>query len=201
MPYASALRGLNKSSMRYRIKMHNVHFEDKIDDKKKRNLETALKILTEHKDKFRFAVEGFRISCYTNDISLVDVISSIPDMDYMVLVQRLVNYETGTICLKCSDHDYRVYLKGGKITDDEAESLIQFVKTNEEHVQCSPSLAYWLSGSYPHAYQYYMYRKNIIKSHFFFDCKDENVLLFAKMCFGDRLKKVLKIVNEEIEHG
>jgi hypothetical protein len=120
---------------------------------------------------------------YTNDLSLIDQLSGMPELTYKSYTQALVTRAKNTLQLKNPRHQFRTYLKMLKLTKQQKDQLMGFLHGQQEHVRLSPSLDRWFDSSF-----------NRCQDYFFVDHNTESWLTMLSLVYPGIVRKTMHII-------
>jgi hypothetical protein len=77
---------------------------------------------------------------YTNNVSLIDQLSGMPELNYKTYTRARVTRAKNTIALKNPQYQFRTYFKLIKLTVPQKNQLMNFLHGQQGHVRLSPGL-------------------------------------------------------------
>ena len=122
---------------------------------------------------------------YTNDQSLIDQLSAIPELSHKTYAQARVTRPKNTIALKNPQYQFRTYFKLIKITGQQKDQLMDFLHGQQNHacVRLSPGLCRWFDGPF-----------NRSQDYFFVDHNTESWLTMLSLVHPGIVRKTMHII-------
>jgi hypothetical protein len=140
-------------------------------------------------------VEGNTAGVFSNDLQLLKTLEQISPgttVDYTEVDQSIPQ---GTkYYVKQPKHNYRVYLKSKRVSDEWKKSLSRFFdryKDSDTVVVPSNALDWWLKPDKPTNTWYW--NTNYCSSHYYIDFDEQSTDTLFALMFGDMISKRLKL--------
>ena len=141
-------------------------------------------------------ITGDTVSVYSNDISIIQSLSSDLQLCDAVVVDSIKlhysqirpDYESDILYRKKPKHRYRMYLQSRRYTQLERQELAEFL--SEQEVSIGESLAYWLDGDSRRIGIYWA------MPHLSFDYDDECIATLAALKFNNVVRKIYRIAQK-----
>lgn len=140
-----------------------------------RNITNMLDFLLAERRDFRKSISNDWIYFYSNDITFINDVVSLPWLPRPETIQRSQIIQTGTpgtVRLRQAQHQYRSYFKGWmKLSEKQETALAQYL-ANLQGISPSPSLRDWIED---------LGRKKYIGDYFFIDHDDKGILTMLNL--------------------
>jgi hypothetical protein len=140
----------NNKSSPYNI-LTRRHIE--ITDKTVSDLHELANLLLNTVSDFKLVVSVNEGHVYTNDISLIDLVSDLSGLTHKEYTRAVVGRPKDTIRLKNPRHQFRSYFKRTKITSEQKDYLMNFL--TGQNVRISPALQGWIAQSFSRTQDYF----------------------------------------------
>jgi hypothetical protein len=148
------------------------------------NLHKICQLLIDTAYPFKLIVEFGGIRLYTNDAVLFDQLLAVGHFIFVNYKQAVVDRARDTVTLKNPQHRYRSYFSRAKLTDQQKQSIVQFLNNNRADFKLSPCLADWMSQPFKWTEPYY-----------FIDHNDTACLTMLSLINSRLIKKTNTIVQ------
>jgi hypothetical protein len=102
---------------------------------------------------FKLVVSVNEGHVYTNDKSLIDLVSDLSGLTHKEYTRAVVGRPKDTIQLKNPQHQFRSYFKRTKITSEQKDYLMNFL--TGQNVRISPALRTWFDQSFNRTQDYF----------------------------------------------
>jgi hypothetical protein len=197
LPEASALRNLSHKNIDRTIEYRAQYFQSDlfrlyrthtISDDNIKNLHTFCDFLLAFKDEFKLVIAGGNwLTIYTNNLQLLDALDSIDYIDNKDYRKVLIDRPRDTIKLKNPIHTYRSYFKETAFTEQQKDTLKNFLSAQEDSIRVSPGLVYWLQSD----------RSNYCMSYLFVDYSNDHWITMLSLVHPGLVRKTLKIIQDK----
>ena len=148
------------------------------------NLHKICQLLIDTVHPFKLVVEFGGIRLYTNDAVLFDDLLAVGHFVFVNYKQAVVDRVRDTVTLKNPQHRYRSYFSRAKMTDQQKQSIVQFLNNNRDDFRLSPCLTDWMSQPFKWTEPYY-----------FIDHNDTACLTMLSLLNSRLIKKTNTIVQ------
>jgi hypothetical protein len=155
-----------------------------ITDDTVKNLHTLADILIDTQIPFKSVVSASHMWVYVNDITLLNQLSNLPELTQKFYNRAVVNRPKNTIKLKKSAYLYRSYLKLEKLSSEEKQQIVNFLRNQQDHVRLSPSLTHWLDHKFTRT-----------QDHFFIEYTEPSWLTMLSLVRSGMIRKTLNIIT------
>ena len=118
------------------------------------NLHKLASLLLTTPADFKLVVSVDQGYVYTNDLALIDQITTLPGITQKSYSQAVICRPRDTIQLKDPKHEFRSYFKITKITQEQKDHLIAFL-ANQPAVRLSPALKHWTTVPFNRTQDYF----------------------------------------------
>lgn len=156
--------------------------EDIISDSTVEHLHILADLLLNTTVDFKLVVSGFTGYVYTNDLSLIGLISKLPGVSNSKYSQAIIGRPKNTIQLKDPKYLFRSYFKTSKLTDEGKIYLRNFL-ANHSTVRISPGLQQWIDTKFTRTQDY-----------FFVDYNDPKWTTMLSLVQPGLIRKTLQII-------
>lgn len=146
------------------------------------NLHQLANLLLNNASDFKLVVSVNEGHIYTNDLSLIDLVSNLPGLTHKDYTRAIVGRPKDTIRLKNPRHQFRSYIKTIKLTDEQKTHLKNFL-ANQPTVRISPALASWMDDAF-----------NRTQDYFFIDHADMAWLTMLSLVRPGLIRKTMQII-------
>ena len=147
------------------------------------DLQVLAEQLLTTKAEFKLVVSINQGYVYTNDVTLIDQLSQMPELGYKTYTQAQVTRPKNTIAQKNPRHKFRSYFKILKFTEQQKDHLMDFLYAQREHVRVSPALQTWIDGPF-----------NRSQDYFFVDHDTESWLTMLSLVHPGIVRKTMHII-------
>lgn len=120
---------------------------------------------------------------YTNDLTLIDQLSKMPELACKTYTQAHVTRPKNTIALKNPQYQFRTYFKLIKLTERQKDQLMDFLHGQQTHVRLSPGLSRWIDGPF-----------NRCQDYFFVEHTTESWLTMLSLVHPGIVRKTMHII-------
>jgi hypothetical protein len=148
------------------------------------NLHKICQLLIDTTNPFKLLVEFGNIRLYTSDTVLLDQLSAVGHFIFVNYKQAVIDRARDTVILKNPQHQYRSYFSRTKMTDQQKQSIVQFLNNNRADFRLSPCLADWTTQPFKWTEPYY-----------FIDHNDTACLTMLSLINSRLIKKTNTIVQ------
>lgn len=149
-----------------------------------KNLHKICQLLLDTKHVFKLAVDFDRIRVYSSNTMLFDDLLVAAQFNSVGYTQAVIDRARNTVKLKNSQHCYRSYFSRTKVTDQQKQSIVQFLHNNRNDFRLSPCLTDWISSPFKWTEPYY-----------FIDHNDTTCLTMLSLINPSLIKKTNTIVQ------
>lgn len=125
-----------------------------ITDGMRADLHTVAQFLLDAQVDYKLVISVDRAWIYTNSVDLVAALSTCP-VTAQKYTRATIARAKNTIVLRNPRHTHRSYLRSGKITHSEKDSLTAFLENHRDEIRMSPALIEWTQESYLRIYEYF----------------------------------------------
>lgn len=157
------------------------HWRD-ITEKTVKDLHTVAEQLLNTTAEYKLVVTTDQGYVYTNDLTLIDCLSSMPELTYKTYTQALVTRPKNTVALRNPRHKFRTYFKLLKLTVEQKDHLMDFLH-NQKHIRISPALDRWFDVPF-----------NRSQDYFFVDHDSESWLTMLSLVHPGIVRKTIHII-------
>ena len=147
------------------------------------DLHELAELLITAKEDFKLVVTVNQGYVYANDLSLIRRLNQLALLQFKTYTKAMVDRPKDTIRLKKPKHQYRSYLKIVKLTANQKNQLINFLKNQQENIRISPSLVIWLDQIFTRTQDY-----------FFIDYSSKSWLTMLALVHPGLIRKTLEII-------
>jgi len=154
-----------------------------ITDKTVSDLHELANLLLNTVSDFKLVVSVNEGHVYTNDISLIDLVSDLSGLTHKDYTRAVIGRPKDTIRLKNPRHQYRSYFKRIKLTSEQKEHLTDFLFNQKDHVRVSPALQQWIDQSF-----------NRTQDYFFIDYNNSSWLTMLGLVRPGLIRKTMQII-------
>ena len=146
---------------------------------------------TYSKNQFSYRTSTNCVDVYTNDIEIIqDIIDSIESEKNKTKCEfyRVVDNpktDRTKIYLVDPKHKYRVYFKWTKLSGEQIQEVVEFIKNN--NISCSGSLENWIQNQNWKNTYYYMW------DNFFIEFDEEMIITIMSLKFDNFFRKVCTV--------
>jgi hypothetical protein len=155
-----------------------------ITEKTIQDLHALARVLLQTTYKFKLVVSVQQGYVYTNDKTLIDQLSCMPELSLKTYSQAVVNRPKNTIQLKNSNYKFRSYFKIEKLTGSQKDLLCNFLTNQTNQVRLSSALSKWFAQPY-----------NRTQDYFFIDHKDMTWLTMLSLVHPGLIRKTMHIIS------
>lgn len=148
------------------------------------NLHKICQLLLDTTQVFRLTVEYGCIRVYSSSTELFDNLLAVGQFKSVLYVQAVIDRDRNTVKLKNPQHQYRSYFSRTKVTDQQKQSIVQFLNNNCTELRLSPCLSDWISKPWKWTEPYY-----------FVDHNDTAWLTMLSLIYPKLIKKTNTIVQ------
>jgi hypothetical protein len=120
---------------------------------------------------------------YTNNVSLIDQLSGMPELNYKTYTRARVTRAKNTIALKNPQYQFRTYFKLIKLTVPQKNQLMNFLHGQQGHVRLSPGLDQWIGQPF-----------NRCQDYFFVDHNTESWTTMLSLVHPGLIRKTMHII-------
>jgi hypothetical protein len=132
--------------------------------------------------EFKLVVSSNQGYVYTNNLSLIDQLSNMPELTCKSYTQAQITRPKNTIALKNPQHKFRTYLKLLKLTPQQKDYLMDFLHS-QQHIRISPALSVWFDQPF-----------NRTQDYFFVDHNSESWLTMLSLVHSGIVRKTMHII-------
>jgi hypothetical protein len=136
------------------------HLSAKIPQLDIENLHKICQLLLDTLHPFKLIVEFGGIRLYSSNESLFDELTANAQFKFVYYTQAVVDRARNTVALKNPQHQYRSYFARAKLTDQQKQSIVQFLNNNRAELRLSPCLADWTTQPFKWTEPYYFIDHN-----------------------------------------
>ena len=126
-----------------------------ITEKTVTDLHSVAEVLLTSTADFKLVVSVHQGYVYTNDLSLLTKLDHMPELTCKTRTQAQIDRPQNTIKLKKSNHNFRSYFRTLHLSEQEKQQLVNFLKTQQDFVRISPSMAQWIQEPFNRLQDYY----------------------------------------------
>lgn len=141
------------------------------------------------KDDYHYSLRVHHVNFYTNNPEIVgELITALGMPTKHCQLFRAIDVpktDRTKIYLVDPRHQYRIYLKWGKTSDEQRDDLINFI--NSYNITCSDSFQYWVRGQLSHHYSHYLW------DNYFIEFDDETIITLMSLKFDNLVRKICSI--------
>lgn len=148
------------------------------------NLHKICQLLLDTTQVFKLTVDFDCIRVYSSSIMLFDDLLAVGQFKSVCYTQAVINRARNTVKLKNPQHQYRSYFSRTKVTDQQKQSIVQFLHNNRAELRLSPCLSGWISKPFKWTEPYY-----------FIDHNDTAWLTMLSLIYPKLIKKTNTIVQ------
>lgn len=153
-----------------------------ITEKTVEDLHAVAKVLLTNKTEYKLVVTVHQCHVYTNDLALIDQLTSMPILTYATYTQALVNRPKNTLTLRNPKHKFRTYLRMLTLNTEQKDNLMDFLH-NQQHIRMSPALDRWFDTPF-----------NRSQDYFFVDHDTESWLTMLSLVHPGLVRKTIHII-------
>jgi hypothetical protein len=147
------------------------------------NLHTLTDVLLRSRVDFKLVTSVSSAWIYTNDVHLLEQVSELDFLICKTYTQARINRPKNTVRLKNPQHQYRSYLRGVKITDEEKTQLCNFFINQQGHARLGPALVKWMDE-----------RWHRTQDYFFVDHDEESWLVLLSLIKPGMIRKTVQLI-------
>lgn len=184
---ASALRELNHESVDLTLNKRSNWGNKTITSDDRKNVHETCATLLGLQNPYKTMISMNWLYFYTNNLSDIDSLCANTPMEKLGHVSEVViTHPKNTIGLKNPKHAYRTYVRSHRPTDQQKESLREFVKHNKKFIKISQGLRNFLKAKQP---RYYM------SDYYFIDHNDMKMVTALALMNPGLVRKTMPIVQ------
>lgn len=120
-----------------------------------KNLHVLAETLLSCNSDYKLVVSVDQGYVYTDDLSLLDRVDQLPFLQYKDYSRAKVDRPANTIRLKNPRHKFRSYFRLVKLTNDQKQQLVKFLKNQQASIRTSPALTHWFDISFTRTQDYF----------------------------------------------
>jgi len=135
------------------------------------------------KSEFKLVVSVDQGYIYSNDVSFLEQLSCMPELNHKTFTQATVTRPKNTIQLKNPQHQFRTYLKLSKLTVQQKDQLENFLSNQQSQVRLSPGLKQWVNQPF-----------NRLQDYFFIDHDSQTWLTMLGLVVPGIVRKTMHII-------
>jgi hypothetical protein len=124
---------------------------------------------------------------YSNDLATVRIMEQLSYLHPLRIKQAQISRLRGTLLIRNSTHEFRTYLKPGRVSDQEKLSLKNFLQ-NQDNIRLGPSLIDFFQRSNKYHY---------INDNFFIDHDGLGILTMLSLVRSNCVKKTLMLIRNK----
>ena len=202
LDYAKLLRGFDRDTLSYRIKMHRSmnrtdfgyffysynHDRNRkaITHQTEKCLYNFLDLVENIQTDYKLVFGWHDFYFYTNDVDSVKDVLCADGVYAKPVVETVITHPAKTIVRKRSDYQYRCYLSNSVLTQSQHDRLTKFFNNHCESTRLSKTFREWLDKDYKYC-----------RDYFFFDYNDAGLPLLLEMIVPGIVKENLKIIIQD----
>ena len=133
--------------------------------------------------QFKLVVSVNQGYVYTNELTLIDCLDSLPQLMYKSYTCAEVCRPKNTIQLKNSAYKLRTYLRLIKLGAQQKDQLADFLDNQQKHIRISPALSRWIDQPF-----------NRTQDYFFIDHDSESWLTMLSLVCPGIIRKTMHII-------
>jgi hypothetical protein len=157
--------------------------QKEITDKTVNDLHAVAEQLLKTQAEYKLVVSVNQGYVYTNDLTLIDQLSDMPELTHKTYTQAQVTRPKNTIQLKNAQYKFRSYFRSIKLTAQKKDQLLNFLHNQQTHVRLSPALSQWLDQPF-----------NRTQDYFFVDYVTESWLTMLNLVHSGIVRKTMHII-------
>ena len=142
-------------------------------------------ILKNTKVKFKQSLQWDTIHIYTNDLGIVDEISTVVAPKWPI-TEAVVTLPKDVLLRKTVKHQYRTYLKSRQFTNTEQQDLRKYFDLHKDELALSPSLKWFLFGQ-----QFSSYKRSWTMDYYYVDHNSQQWVTMLSLKFPGFVRKTL----------
>lgn len=119
------------------------------------NLHELAQLLLTAPEDFKLVVSIDQARVYTNKLSLFDRIDQLYFCRRKTYGRVQIDRPYDTVRLKRSTHEFRTYFRHVKMTSAEKDTLVAFLRAQQDQVRLSPGLQAWLPEPFNRSQDYF----------------------------------------------
>lgn len=133
--------------------------------------------------EFKLVVTVDQGYVYTNDLSLINQLSSLPELNYKTYARAQITRPKNTIALRNPRHQFRTYFKTVKLSTEQKDYLMDFLYNQRNVVRVSSALQRWIDQPF-----------NRTQDYFFVDHDTESWLTLLGLVHPGIVRKTMHII-------
>ena len=189
--YAFLMRGLNLKQLQFRATQFGSYANYTLPPTQIELVEKMMKALIPHSSTMQFNSHYDYFICYTNDLSIVDIIHKVNQFIDIEINECLVLIDSDSILRKNNRYQYRTYFKKHQFEINDAVRFSQHIQELGDTVKPSPSMVNWM-----HRVEHRHIARNFSRSSkFFVDHNDGGEVFMMQLAYGVTPEKTVKIIN------
>lgn len=147
------------------------------------DLHAVAKVLLATTDKFKLVVSINQAWVYSNELTLLNQLDQMSELNYKIYTQAQVVRPKNTIQLKNPQYQFRTYFKLTKLSYEQKDHLMDFLYNQRDHVRTSPALQRWIDQPF-----------NRMQDYFFVDHDSELWLTMLNLVTPGIIRKTMHII-------
>ena len=124
---------------------------------------------------------------YSSDLSMLRNIEQLGYLRPVNIKHAVVDIPRNSILIKSSEHEWRSYFRAGRITDQQRDSLHNFL-SNQQDIRIGPGLTRFLTSTQKHHY---------INDNMFIDHNGQGIVMMLGLILPRAIRKTLKLVRDK----
>lgn len=159
-----------------------------ISEQERENLHEYVDVLMSAITPYRTSVTGDWFYVYTNDCHLCESIRKLSFVSHITGSRvTVIDIPEDSIVRKRSKYSHRTYFRNRRLSARDQDSLIAFIKHQEDDVQLSPRMKWWIeSGMHLNLWTGY-----------FIDHNDDGVRMMIELIAPGSTKKTVSILRDK----
>jgi len=147
------------------------------------DLHTVADVFLKTSSVYKLVVSMNNGYVYTNDLDLIEQLSVMPELAFKTYTRAQVARAKNTVQLQNPRHEFRSYFRNTKLTHEQKEHLMDFLRGQQGHVRLSPALNRWLDQPF-----------NYVQDYFFVDHDSQTWLTMLSLVSPGLIRKTMHII-------
>lgn len=124
---------------------------------------------------------------YSSDLAMLRNMEQVSYLRAVSMKRAVIDLPRDSILIKSSEHEWRSYFRAGRITDQQKESLRNFLH-NQEDIRIGPGLKRFFTNTHNHHY---------INDNMFVDHNGQGIVMMLELILPKAIRKTLKLLRDK----